>query len=228
MRHETDIADTIGTLSVGAVKSGWYKRSFDLMLLVSAHLLLFPLWLTLWTLIPLLIWLEDRGPIFYRQQRMGKGGRVFTVSKFRTMVSEADHRGPAWTREGDPRVTRVGRLLRKTALDELPELLSIWRGDMSFVGPRALDATEHRLLEEQILGFAARLGVKPGLTGLSQVYNLADDSQVKLRYDLEYIERMTPLLDLKLLLFSLLNTLSARWDRRSGKGRQDNGSGSWR
>ncbi|MCH8282883.1 MAG: sugar transferase [Chloroflexi bacterium] len=195
----------------------WYKRPFDLGLLVVAHLLLLPLWLLLWTIIPLLIWLGDRGPIFYKQKRIGKNGRVFIILKFRTMVPDADRSGPPWTTEGDPRVTRFGRLLRRTALDELPEVVNIWKGDMSFVGPRALDVVEQKVLEQEIPGFAKRLQILPGLTGLAQIYDTEDTADGKYRYDMEYLTHMSPWQDLKLLMVSVRNTLGARWDRRTGK-----------
>ena len=194
-----------------------YKRPLDLTGLTLGYLLLLPIGLLLWTLIPLLIWLEDRGPVFYHQRRTGKDGKTFTVLKFRTMVPDADRLGPAWTSEGDRRVTRTGRFLRKTALDELPQTLSIWKGDLSLVGPRALDAGEQAMLEQEIPGFELRLAVLPGLTGLAQVYNRDDEPRRKLKYDLEYIERMSLWLDLKLILLSVRNTLLARWDTRSGK-----------
>ena len=194
-----------------------YKRWFDLSILVLAHLLLLPVWLLLWIAIPVLIRLGDGGPVFYRQERLGKGGRVFTILKFRTMVPDAYLRGPAWTREGDPRVTRVGRLLRRTALDEVPEVLSIWKGHMSLVGPRALDVEEHKALEEQIPGFRERLQVLPGLTGLAQIYNRTDDDYRKFRHDIDYLDRMGPWLDTRLLVLSVLNSLAARWDQRGGK-----------
>ena len=138
-----------------------YKRWFDVSVLVLAHLLLIPLWVLLWTVIPLLIWLEDRRPVFYRQQRMGKDGKPFSLIKFRTMVVDAKDHGPARTTDADPRVTRVGRILRRTALDELPEVISIWKGNMSFVGPRALDLDEQRFLEELMPGFEKRLKAMP-------------------------------------------------------------------
>lgn len=200
-----------------------YKPWFDLPILVIAHVALLPIWLCLWTVIPLLIWLGDRGPVFYRQQRMGKNGKVFTVLKFRTMVLDAELKGPAWTIEGDPRVTQFGKLLRRTALDELPEVLSIWKRDMSLVGPRALEVEEHKGLEKEMPGFAQRLSVLPGLTGLSQIYNRNDDAYNKFRYDLDYLDRMGPLLDFRLLVLSVWYTLTARWDRRSGKIGQDAG-----
>lgn len=194
-----------------------YKSWFDLTILVFAHLLFLPLWILLWTLIPVLIWLGDRGPVFYRQKRAGKQGRPFTVLKFRTMVMDADRKGPAWTTDGDPRITPIGRLLRRTALDELPEVLSIWKRDMSFVGPRALDLEEQQALEKQIPDFEKRLLVLPGLTGLAQVYDRSDNAHDKSRYDLEYLQQMSPWLDARLLVLSVWNSLTARWDRRGGK-----------
>jgi len=200
-----------------ASNQGAYKPWFDFTILFFAHLLLFPLWLLLWGLIPLIIWLGDRGPIFYRHQRIGKDGKVFTVLKFRTMVMDADRSGPSWTTEGDPRVTQVGRLLRRTALDELPEILNICQGHMSLVGPRALDVEEHQALEQQIPGFSTRLRVRPGLTGLAQIYDRMDNASDKIRYDLDYLQRMSPWLDISILALSVWNTLAVRWDRRDGK-----------
>lgn len=194
-----------------------YKRPFDLSFLIVSHILLSPLLMVLWTVVPILVWLEDRGSVFYTQKRKGKNGRVFTLMKFRTMVSGADHQGPRWTTERDRRVTRIGKILRRTALDELPEMISVWKGDMSLVGPRPLDEREHSLLEKKIAGFEERLLVPPGLTGLAQVYDQEDLAEAKLNYDLDYIQRMNPFLDLKLLMLSVRNTLLARWDRRGGK-----------
>jgi len=199
------------------LRSDGYKRWFDLTILVLAHLMLLPLWLLLWGIIPILIWLGDRGPVFFRQQRVGKDGQTITVLKFRTMQCGADSDGPAWTTDDDPRVTRVGKLLRRTALDELPELINIWKGEMSLVGPRALDVEEHQALERQIPDFAKRLQVLPGLTGLAQVYDRVDKATDKFAYDLDYLHRMNPWLDIGILALSIRNTLAARWDKRSGK-----------
>lgn len=203
--------------SPGGQRRGLYKIWFDYSIIILVHVILSPLWIMLWTVIPFLIWVSDRGPIFYRQKRAGKNGREFFILKFRTMVPDADRQGPSWTTTGDIRVTRVGKILRRTALDELPGVVSIIRGDMSLVGPRALDIEEQRGLEQQIPGFEKRLGVRPGLTGLAQVYDRDDDAQNKLHYDEEYLTRMSPWLDIKLLVLSVYNTLSARWDRRLGK-----------
>jgi lipopolysaccharide/colanic/teichoic acid biosynthesis glycosyltransferase len=202
--------------AVGPKKAA-YKGWFDLSVLILAHVLLLPLWLALWTIIPVLIWLGDRGPVFYRQQRMGKDGVPFYLLKFRTMIVDADTQGPAWTTDDDSRVTRVGKILRRTALDELPEVISIWQGNMSFVGPRALEVDEHRALEELMPGFEKRLQIRPGLTGLAQIFDKGDDPFEKYRYDMEYLQKLSPFLDARLLLLSVWNTLVAGWDHRSGK-----------
>lgn len=217
--HGSDLKGTAQGYTAAPPKWAWYKRPFDLLVLITAHVLLAPLWLLLWTLIPLAIWLEDRGPIFYTQLRVGKNGRLFRVYKFRSMVPDAEERGGFWTVPGDPRVTRVGRILRRTALDELPQVLSIWAGHMSLVGPRALTEGEQRHYEETIPGFRERLAVRPGLTGLAQVFDKTDNARLKLSYDLLYIRRMSLWLDLKLLFLSVVYTLRGRWDRREGKGR---------
>ena len=116
-----------------------YKRPFDLTIIVLAHILLFPLFVILWIGIPLVIWLGDRGTIYYVQERVGRSGRRFNVIKFRTMVRDAESRtGPVWAAEQDSRATRVGlpRFLRTFRLDELPQVINILRGEMSIVGPR--------------------------------------------------------------------------------------------
>lgn len=209
------------TVAAEGLGRGWYKRPFDLAVLLLAHLFLplIPVWLLLWTLIPLLVWLEDRGPIFYRQRRVGKEGRVFTILKFRTMVVDAETAtGPVWASNGDFRITRVGRLLRRTALDELPQVINILKGDMSFVGPRSERPELHEEFVKELPAFQKRLRVRPGLTGLAQVngdYNLPPGE--KLKYDLDYIAGMSLSLDIKLMLISVRSTLLARWDRRSAK-----------
>lgn len=202
-------------------KNGNYKRWYDLTVLILAHAFLLPLWIFLWTLIPLSIWLCDRGPVFFRQKRVGKDGQVFTILKFRSMVPDADLHGPAWTTKDDWRVTRIGKILRRTALDELPEILSIWKGDMSLVGPRALNVAEQKALELEIPGFAERLRVQPGLTGFAQIYDRTDNADDKFKYDVSYLQKMGPQLDTFLLMFSIWNTIAARWDQRGGKAAGD-------
>ena len=188
-----------------------YKRPYDLAVLAVAHLVLLPVWLLLWTLIPLAIWLEDRGPVFFRQQRYGKNGREFTFLKFRTMVVDAEAAGLV-TQDQDPRITRVGRFLRRTALDELPQLFNILRGDMSFVGPRALPTDMHDEALKEEPRFSERLQVTSGLTGVAQLYLPRHcPPKRRLRYDLLYIRRASLWLDLRLMFRAASNTLTGRW-----------------
>ena len=196
-----------------------YKRPFDLSIIFFAHI--FPptllVWVIIWFVIPILIWVEDRGKVFFRQERVGVNGSIFSVWKFRTMVQDAENLGQVWTQEGDDRVTRVGRLLRRTGLDELPQLLNVIRGEMSLVGPRPLAVQEQEVLESQISGFRERLQVLPGLTGLAQLYNRDDDSEEKLKYDMMYVKEMGWQLDLKLLFLTAFDVVLRRRDVRTGK-----------
>jgi len=153
----------------------------------------------------LLVKLTSRGPAFYTQTRVGRNGRAFTIYKLRTMIHQCESlTGPRWAVPGDPRVTRIGNLLRKTHLDELPQLINVLRGDMSLIGPRPERPEFVPELERSIPGYRQRLLVKPGVTGLAQVQLPADvdtDSvRRKLLYDLYYIRRLGPWFDLRLLL----------------------------
>jgi colanic acid biosynthesis glycosyl transferase WcaI len=202
-----------------AVKDPPYKRFLDLSVLAAAHILLFPVWVLLWILIPLLIWLEDGTPIFYAQERLGLKGKMFRALKFRSMVKDAERdTGAIWAEENDPRVTRFGRMLRATALDELPQVINILRGEMSFVGPRAERPELSQSFTNELVNFRKRLVVRPGLTGMAQIYGKYDSPPTeKLHYDLLYIEKMNPWLDIRLLLLSLLVTLRGKWESREKK-----------
>jgi lipopolysaccharide/colanic/teichoic acid biosynthesis glycosyltransferase len=200
----------------------WLKRPFDVALAGTGLLLSAPLW----ALIALAVRAEDGGPVFYGQARVGRGGRPFRSWKFRSMVPDAERRfGLRQAREGDPRVTRVGRLLRATAMDELPQLWNILVGDMSFVGPRALVPSEievsgsgQAVALEAVPGFAARHRVRPGLTGLAQIYAPRDvPRRHKFRYDLLYIRRQSFCLDLRLIALSFWISLRGTWERRGRK-----------
>jgi lipopolysaccharide/colanic/teichoic acid biosynthesis glycosyltransferase len=193
------------------------KRLFDFLFSTLCLILSSPLWI----IFPALIWLEDRGPVFYRQERVGKDKRKFSLLKFRSMIPNAESVGEAvMATSKDPRITRVGYLLRKTALDELPQLLSIWKGDMSFVGPRALRESEKMIGDQgeilvnmsEIEGFAIRQSVRPGLTGMAQVYAARDlHHRYKFKYDLLYIKKMSLGVDLKLIATSFWFTFTAKW-----------------
>ncbi len=195
----------------------WWKRPFDLAVLITSHITLAPIWIVLWTVIPLSIWLHDRGPVFYTQKRYGKGGKVFELYKFRSMVPNAEQMtGPVWASEEDPRITPVGRFLRNRALDELPQVINIWKGDISLVGPRAERPELADEFTKAHSEFADRLAVRPGLTGVAQVYGrYATAPMIKLRYDMLYIRRASPLLDIKLLLLSVWVTLTGRWQAQN-------------
>ena len=199
----------------------WLKRPFDLVFSTLALVVSGPLWV----FCAVAIKLEDGGPIFHAQERWGMGKKPITVHKFRTMIAGSDSRGGSiQAKPGDPRITRVGRFLRATSLDELPQLLNIWRGEMSWVGPRALPINEVQLNEpdslpdEAIPGFDARSRVRPGLTGIAQIYARRDiPRRQKFRYDLLYIHRQSLSLDLKLILLSLWVTLRGKWEHRGRK-----------
>jgi lipopolysaccharide/colanic/teichoic acid biosynthesis glycosyltransferase/glycosyltransferase involved in cell wall biosynthesis len=194
---------------------GWRKRLVDVLFAGVGFLLTTPLWVA----IALAIKLEDGGPIFYSQDRVGMNGRVFRLRKFRSMVSDAERLiGPVWAESGDRRVTRVGRILRATALDELPQLWNILRGDMSVVGPRPERPEFVRQFSDVISGYEKRGHLRPGLTGLAQVFGRYDSPpRHKLRYDLLYAKRGNLWLDVRLIGLSFWITFRGRWEDRRRK-----------
>jgi lipopolysaccharide/colanic/teichoic acid biosynthesis glycosyltransferase len=198
------------------------KRMLDILLSGIGLVLSAPLWLA----IAILIKLEDHGPLFFTQERVGQGGDHFHVFKFRSMIPDAERQsGPIQSGQNDARVTRVGRVLRATAMDELPQLWNIFRGDMSFVGPRALRPGEievnglgavERL--EDVPGFTARCAVPPGLTGVAQIYAPRDViRRHKFRYDRLYIRHQSFWLDVRLIFLSFWITFRGTWETRGRK-----------
>jgi exopolysaccharide biosynthesis polyprenyl glycosylphosphotransferase len=193
----TDLADAMRLRE----SSWWAKRTLDV---AGAFAGLAALGI-LTPLVALATWLDSGAPIFYRQRRVGRGGARFTVVKFRTMTRDAERPGEArWADRDDPRSTRVGRLLRKTRLDELPQMLNVLRGEMSLVGPRPERAEFIERLQAAIPFYRARLVVPPGLTGWAQV-NLpygdsVDAAKVKLEFDLYYVKHRSLLFDLNILV----------------------------
>jgi lipopolysaccharide/colanic/teichoic acid biosynthesis glycosyltransferase len=184
------------------------KRAFDLLVSSLALLLLSPLLL----LLALWVKLDSPGPVLYRGQRVGKDGQPFLMNKFRTMVEGVERRGPAVTYRDDPRVTRAGRFLRQTKLDELPQLLNVVKGEMSLVGPRPEDPSYVALYTQEQRQV---LSVKPGITGPTQLEYRDEASMLrgesvdeeyvtrlmpeKLKLDLEYVRTRSLLLDLRIL-----------------------------
>lgn len=179
-------------------------RVFDMILAAGLAVLTFPLML----LVAGLIKIDSPGPIMYRQERVGLRGRAFILYKFRSMRQDAEGSGtPQWASESDPRITRLGRLIRYTRIDELPQLANVIRGDMSIIGPRPERPYFVDKLSEAIPVYSLRHFVKPGITGWAQVnasYGASvEDSRVKLMYDLYYIKHRGLLLDLSILLRTL-------------------------
>ena len=204
------------------LKALFLKRPFDVCLSSIGILLSFHLWVV----IAFLIWLEDRAPIFYKQERVGKDGKLFDALKFRSMIPDAEKEGvPVQAMEDDPRVTKIGKLMRATAMDELPQLINIFKGDMSFVGPRALRPKEKEVSGgseakelSEIPGYLQRQAVRPGLTGLAQVFLPTDATRrKKIRYDLFYIRKRSFWLDLKLIFLSFWITFRGKWESRTDK-----------
>lgn len=173
------------------------KRLFDfLAALIGLIVCLIPM-----LIIAVAVTLDSRGPVIYKQRRVGKGGREFTLFKFRSMMPDAEANGAVWASDNDTRATRVGAFLRKTRLDELPQFLNILAGHMSFVGPRPERACFYEKFSHYIDGFEQRYTVIPGLTGWAQVnggYDLLPEE--KIVYDIDYIEHRSLWMDLRCLI----------------------------
>jgi len=181
------------------------KRIIDIVISLVVIVVLFPFWL----IIAIAIIIDSPGPIFYKQHRIGKNKQEFELIKFRSMIQDAeDSTGPMWAGKDDPRITRVGKYLRRVGLDEIPQFFNVLMGDMSIVGPRPERLYFVNDLEQSIQFYSRRLIIKPGITGWAQIkykYDESiDDVREKLRYDLYYIENMSILLDLKILVQTLL------------------------
>ncbi len=197
------------------------KRGFDILLSGSGLLLSSPIWL----IAAIAIVLEDGLPVFFSQSRWGQGGRSFSALKFRSMRKGSEKDRSVQAGQEDPRITRVGRFLRACAMDELPQLWNIFRGDMSFVGPRALPINELQssdsdkdVPDEAIAGFRERLAVRPGLTGIAQIFADRDVTRArKFRYDLFYIRRRNFWLDIRLIVLSFYISFRGRWEVRGTK-----------
>jgi exopolysaccharide biosynthesis polyprenyl glycosylphosphotransferase len=179
------------------------KRLLDIAVSVVLLIVCMPIML----IIAVAVRLESRGPALFRQTRTGLNGKEFEILKFRSMVVDAEKAGPQWTSARDPRVTKVGRLLRVLRLDELPQLINVIKGEMSFIGPRPERPVFIRELEKKIPFYDLRQLVRPGITGWAQVmyaYGASmDDALEKLQYDLYYIKNYSLLLDFAILLKTL-------------------------
>jgi len=211
----THFEKTLGQIRLDSVSAGWLifgdgfsqglvrtmvKRIFDIV----GALILLVLTLPIMVITGILILLESGGPMLYLQERVGQGGRLFNVIKFRSMRTDAEKDGkPRWASAKDDRITRVGKVIRKIRVDELPQLFSVLSGDMSLVGPRPERPYFVDKLTQEIPYYAVRQSVKPGVTGWAQVryhYGASvEDSAEKLQYDLYYVKNHTLFLDLVVL-----------------------------
>lgn len=212
-----------GKVPLGAIDQSWFlenlsegrkrpyelgKRLFDIFLTLIIGIVFLPLF----PFVALAIKLNSEGDLFYRQARVGKAGRVITVLKFRTMFKDVEAKtGPIWASEDDPRTTRVGKFIRRTRIDELPQIWNVLRGEMSFVGPRPERPEFHERLKKEIPFYEERYLIKPGLTGWAQIkYKLdfrgglkLEDIKEKVKYDLYYVKNRSWLLDLGIILKTL-------------------------
>ena len=186
----------------------------DLLLLTISNVLALPLLLIVVIALSVLIKLEDGGPVLYRQRRVGAAGKVFTLLKFRSMrVNAEQYSGPVLSSPLDNRQTKIGTFMRKRALDEIPQLYNLWKGDMSIVGPRP---ERPEIVEEVVKNlpeFKEREAIRPGLTGMAQVRGkYTSDPAVKLKYDRLYIDNMSLLTDVKIITESVLKTVLGKWN----------------
>jgi sugar transferase (PEP-CTERM system associated) len=187
------------------------KRLSDIFMAIFGLFLSLPLII----IISIFIKIDSLGPIFFKQERVGENGRNFILVKFRTMVADAEKEtGPVWSQTVDPRVTKLGKILRRTGMDEIPQLFNVLRGDMSFVGPRPERPHFVTDLQQKIPFYTQRLAVRPGITGWAQVrygYGATlEDAIEKLQYDLYYIKNMSIFLDLLIILSTVHKVIFAK------------------
>jgi len=191
----------------------WLKRIEGFTVSLIGLTLLSPLVL----LISIVIKIDSRGPILYRQKRVGEKGKVFKLLKFRSMIQNAETNGPVWAGENDSRITRVGKYLRKWRLDEIPQMINVLKGDMSFVGPRPERPYFVEDLRKEIPFYDQRFSIKPGITGWAQIrypYGASkEDALEKLKYDLYYIKNLSPLFDLVIIFETVKVVLFGRGAR---------------
>ncbi len=177
------------------------KRVFDIITALIALIICFVPSI----IVAIIIKCDSVGPVIYKQERLGKNGKSFMLYKFRSMHIDAENEGAKWAAENDTRCTRVGKFLRKSRIDEIPQFINIIKGDMSFVGPRPERPFFYKVFEETIHGFSHRLNVTPGLTGLAQVnggYDLLPEE--KIVFDMQYIQNRSLWLDIKCVLKTVL------------------------
>jgi len=196
------------------------KRLLDLTFLITGFLLVLPFLIFLLIFIVIFIVIEDGFPIFYTQNRYGENKKLFKLYKFRSMIKNAELKtGPIWaSKDDDPRLTKLGKFMRKYAIDEIPQLFNILKGDISFVGPRPERPELYEVFIKGYPKFEDRLKHPQGLTGLAQLLGKYDTlPKNKTRYDLLYIKNQSLFLDIKIIFFSILITIIGSWQKDSRK-----------
>jgi len=193
---------------------GKFKRFLDIALSILGLTVTFPLLI----FAAILIKFNSKGPVMYKQKRVGKNGIIFRIFKLRTMLLDAEKKtGAVWAKKDDPRITTVGRVLRKTHIDEIPQLFNVLKGEMSIVGPRPERPEMVRDFKNLICDYEKRLQVKPGITGFAQVWHKYDetihDVKKKIKYDLLYIKKMCLLVDLRVLADTIVVVLTGKGAR---------------
>ena len=181
-----------------------WEETMKRLLDVIVSLMILIIGLPIWMIVSIIIIFSSPGPLFYKQQRIGKNGKVFQIIKYRSMIKDAEKSGPQWAKKNDPRVTWIGKFLRKSHLDEIPQLINVLRGEMSLVGPRPERPFFAEQLEKEIPSYRRRLAVRPGITGWYQVRTdkydeTLEDVKQRVKYDFYYIENMSLRLDLKII-----------------------------
>jgi len=184
-----------------------FKRIFDIFLSLFLLILYSPILI----IAMILIKLTSKGPVFYKQERVGRNEKPYIMYKFRSMVQNAEEYGPEWAGEQDPRITTVGKILRKMYIDEIPQLVNVLKNEMSIVGPRPERPFFVKKLKSEIPYYYKRLSVKPGITGWAQIKHKYDSSladvKEKLQYDFYYIENISLKLDFKIMINTIIVVL---------------------
>ena len=202
---------TLGTATIAPRKRyATLKGAMDRLLALVGLVILLPLL----AIMCVIIKLTSRGPVFFQQERVGQDGVCFKILKLRTMIQDAESStGPIWAQDNDPRVTKFGRFMRMSHLDEMPQLINVLIGNMRLVGPRPERPVFVEQFKRQIPDYSNRLNVKPGITGLAQVYHSYDstlrDVRKKLAYDLLYIKKMCMMTDI-IIIFLTIRCLTGR------------------
>lgn len=198
--EDKNLQDFIDSIDYGIVKGGAIFDFYQWVLNIILSLIGLAIGIPLVIIFGIRIKIEDNGPITYKQERLGKGGKRFYIYKLRSMRTDAEKFGAQWAEKDDPRITKVGRFIRKTRIDEIPQLFNILKGDMSLIGPRPERPQFTEQFNREIPGFINRLAVKPGLTGWAQVNGGYDMTPAeKLVEDIYYIKNRSVLLDFKII-----------------------------